>query len=133
MELQIDRISTLSDLTRVNGWMQTIASDIIRYEYEVLLRDNAGIRAIFDALHRSFWSALLSNDPDQASYLLGRMKTSAKKYSVCDASIGNIDSGILDSIYDMILLRSKTMRPKAKVELKVLLRAAQWRGKVANA
>ena len=130
MELQMEAVSTLSDRTRANGWMQTISSDIIRYEYESLLRDNTGVRIIFDALHRSFWSALLSNDPDQALCLLGRLKTSARKHDVCDASIRDIDAKVFESISDMIILRSKTMRTKARNENRILLRAAQLQGRV---
>jgi len=115
---------------RQSPWMIPIITDLLKFEYEIYLRDKPQNRLRLEIIHRTFWDDIIADDLPKACnhfYLLNNEYTSLNMDHVI---IDLIDTMIMDNLSEMILVRSKTQKSRSKTEIKQLLRSAELKGEV---
>ena len=117
-------------LSKQSNWMIPVISDLIRFEYEVALKDNPKTRTIIEVIHRGFWGALLTHNPALARAHFTHMAKEFSAIGLDPMFAETIDTTIMDNLSEMILVRSKTQRTRSRIELKKLMQAAVLRGEI---
>jgi hypothetical protein len=117
-------------LSKQSNWMIPVISDLIRFEYEVALKDNPKTRTIIEVIHRGFWGALLTHNPALARAHFTHMTKVFSAIGLDPMFAETIDTTIIDNLSEMILVRSKTQRTRSRIELKKLMQAAAIRGEI---
>ena len=117
-------------LSKQSNWMIPVISDLIRFEYEVALKDNPKTRTIIEVIHRAFWGALLTHNPALARAHFTHMAKEFSAIGLDPMFSETIDTTIMDTLSEMILVRSKTQRTRSRIELKKLMQAAVIRGEI---
>jgi len=118
--------------TRQSNWMIPVISDLIRFEYEALLRADPPKRIQAETSHRHFWNALLTGDASLSRVCFNRMANDLSANGLDILTLGPIDATIFDNLSEMIIVRSKTQRTKSRSELKMLIQAAILKGEVSG-
>jgi hypothetical protein len=117
-------------LSKQSNWMIPVISDLIRFEYELALKDNPKTRTIIEVIHRVFWGALLTHNPALARAHFTHMGKEFSAIGLDPMFAETIDATIMDNLSDMILVRSKTQRTRSRIELKKLMQEAVLRGEI---
>jgi hypothetical protein len=115
---------------RQSLWMIPVITDLLKFEYEIYLRDEPQNRLRLEITHRAFWDDIIADDISKACnhfYLLTNEYTSL---SMDHMIIDLIDTTIMDNLSEMILARSKTQKSRSRAEIKQLLRSAEIKGEV---
>jgi hypothetical protein len=110
--------------------MIPVITDLLKFEYEIYLRDEPQNRLRLEITHRAFWDDIIADDISKACnhfYLLTNEYTSL---SMDHMIIDLIDTTIMDNLSEMILARSKTQKSRSRAEIKQLLRSAEIKGEV---
>jgi len=118
--------------TRQSTWMIPVISDLIRFEYEALVRADPPKRIQAETSHRHFWNALLSGNYSVSCRCFNRLANDLSAIELDVLALGSIDATIFDSLSEMILVRSKTQKTKSRSELKMLMKAAVLKGEVSG-
>ena len=108
--------------SRQSNWMIPVITDLLRFEYEIILREESLKRINLINTHRAFWDAIFCENTDNARMYYSIL---AKDYSSLNIDLltaDAIDSTIVDNLSEMILVRSKTQKSKSRAEVKLLLR-----------
>jgi hypothetical protein len=116
--------------SKQSNWMITVISDLIRFEYEVALKDNPKTRTIIEVIHRGFWEALLTHNPALARAHFTHMAKEFSAIGLDPMFAETMDTTIIDNLSEMILVRSKTQRTRSRIELKKLMQAAVIRREI---
>jgi hypothetical protein len=115
-----------------SNWMFPVISDLIRFEYETILRANPLKRMQLEDSHQGFWGALLIGDSSHSrlhfTQIAGDLLAIGQDVIVLDS----IDLTIMDNLSEMILVRSKTQKSRSRAELKQLMQAALLRGEISG-
>ena len=118
--------------SKQSNWMIPVISDLIRFEYETLLRMDPVKRMQLEASHRGFWGALLTGDSSHSRIHFTQMANDLTAIGLDILVLESIDATIMDNLSEMILVRSKTQRTKSRSELKMLIQAAVLKGEVSG-
>lgn len=118
--------------SKQSNWMVPVISDLIRFEYEMLLRMDPVKRMQLEASHRGFWGALLTGDPSHSRVHFTQMANDSTAIGLDILDLDSIDATIMDNLSEMILVRSKTQKTKSRSELKMLMQAAVLKGEVSG-
>ena len=118
--------------TKQSNWMIPVISDLIRFEYEALVRADPPKRIQAENSHRHFWNALLSGNYSVSRRCFNRLANDLSAIELDFLALGSIDATIFDSLSEMILVRSKTQKSKSRSELKMLMKAAVLKGEVSG-
>lgn len=116
--------------SKQSNWMIPIISDLIRFEYESLLRTDSAKGMQLEASHRDFWGALLTGDPSHCRIYFSQMVNDLMAIGLDILALESIDTIIMDNLSEMILVRSKTQKTRARSELKTLMQAAVLKGEI---
>ena len=116
--------------SRQSNWMIPVITDLLRFEYEIILREESLKRINLINTHRAFWDALFCENMDNARMYYSILAKDYASLNIDLLTADAIDSTIVDNLSEMILVRSKTQKSKSRVEIKLLLRSTSLRGEV---
>ena len=120
------------DFPQKSNWMFPVISDLIRFEYEAILNTDLMNRSQLEDWHRSFWVALLMRDLTKSQGYFTQISNSLSSIGEDVLVLNSIDEAIMDTLSEMIIVRSKTQKTKSRTELKQLMQAAVLRGEISG-
>lgn len=110
--------------------MVPVIADLLRVEYEANLRDHQVMRLRLEDTHRLFWYDIISDNLSNACVHFCVLRNEYALLNTDHMMIDRIDTSIIDNLSEMILVRSKTQKTKARAEIKHLIRCAALKGEV---
>ena len=115
-----------------SNWMFPVISDLTRFEYETILRADPMKRSQLEDSHRGFWVALLMRDLSKSRSCFTQLYNNLSSIGEDVLVLDSIDETIMDTLSEMIMVRSRTQKIKSRTELKQLMQAAVKRGEISG-
>lgn len=123
-------VENITRHVRQSLWIIPVITDLLKFEYEIYLRDEPQNRLRLEILHRAFWDDIIADDFPKACSHFHLLTNELTSLSMDHMIIDLIDTTIMDNLSEMILVRSRTQKSRSRAEIKQLLRSAEIKGEV---